>query len=336
MDSALEALHRAFGLTYLILWAVVFARQVCLPVPANLFLLTAGALVHRGEVNIGLVMTMGLLGCLAGDLVWFEAGRHWGRQIMRILCTFSSDPHYCAQRAHKVFERWGLRCLLVAKFIPGLDGVTPPLAGIEGATRRAFLIYDSVGSFLWTALYVGIGYLFSERLTIVMASMARFGNLIAAGVGIPIMCYVGWRVWILIHMLRHLRLRRMTPLLLNQLLASGEPIAIIDLLDFEGEHEERAGIPGAVRMAPSRLRNRSRVVVPEHLEMVLYCSSSGELTSARVALALQKKGIANVWVLDGGLAAWKREGLPVTRNLATAKEAAERFGIRVIENPATL
>jgi 3-mercaptopyruvate sulfurtransferase SseA len=55
-----------------------------------------------------------------------------------------------------------------------------------------------------------------------------------------------------------------------------------------------------------------------------------------VALALQKKGIANVWVLDGGLAAWKREGLPVTRNLATAKEAAERFGIRVIENPATL
>jgi membrane protein DedA with SNARE-associated domain len=207
MDSALEALNRAFGLTYLILWAVVFARQVCIPVPANLFLLTAGALVHRGEVNIGLVMSMGLLGCLAGDLVWFEAGRHWGKQIMRILFTFSSDPHYCAQQAHKVFERWGLRSLILAKFIPGLDGVTPPLAGIEGSTRRAFLIYDSVGSFLWTALYVGLGYLFAERLTIIAASMARFGNLIAAGIGIPIMCYVGWRVWIMIHMLRNLRRR---------------------------------------------------------------------------------------------------------------------------------
>ena len=65
MDSALEALNHAFGLTYLILWTAVFARQVCLPVPANLFLLTAGALVHRGEVNIGLVMSMGFVGCLA-------------------------------------------------------------------------------------------------------------------------------------------------------------------------------------------------------------------------------------------------------------------------------
>jgi membrane protein DedA with SNARE-associated domain len=85
----LETLNHAFGLTYLILWAAVCARQVCLPVPANLFLLTAGALVHRGEVNIGLVMSMGVLGCLSGDLLWFEAGRRWGRQILRILCGHS-------------------------------------------------------------------------------------------------------------------------------------------------------------------------------------------------------------------------------------------------------
>ena len=63
----------------------------------------------------------------------------------------------------------------------------------------------------------------------------------------------------------------MTPLLLNERIASGEQIAIIDLLDFEDEYEERAGIPGAVRMAtPSRLRSQSRVVVSERLEMVLY------------------------------------------------------------------
>jgi membrane protein DedA with SNARE-associated domain/rhodanese-related sulfurtransferase len=328
----LETLNHGFGLTYLILWAAVFARQVCLPVPANLFLLTAGALAHRGEANLGLTMSMGVLGCLAGDLVWFEAGRRWGRQIMRILCVFSTDPYYCAQRARAIFERWGLRSLLVAKFIPGLDGVTPPLAGIEGSSRREFLVYDSAGSFFWTALYVGLGYLFAERLTIIGTSLARFGSMIAAGIGIPLGCYVGWRVWIMIHMLRHLRLRRITPLLLHERITSGEQIAIVDLLDFEDEHEGRAGIPGAVRMAPSRLRSRLRIVVPENLEMVLYCSSSGEFTSARVAVALQKKGVSNVWVLDGGLTAWVREGLPVTVDLSSSKDAAERFGIRVIED----
>jgi membrane protein DedA with SNARE-associated domain/rhodanese-related sulfurtransferase len=326
----LDLSNHALSMTYLILWVAVFARQICLPVPANLFLLTAGALARGGGLNMSVVICVGILGCLAGDLLWFEAGRHWGSQIMRILCAFSSDPHYCAQRAHKVFGRWGLQSLILAKFIPGLDGVTPPLAGIEGSSRSAFLAYDSLGSFLWTALYAGLGYLFANRLTLIAASMARFGTVLAAAIGIPLACYVAWRIGIMAQMLHHLRLRRITPLLLNEKIMAGEPIAIIDLLDFEEPQEDRAGIPGAVRMDPARLRSRLRVVVPESLGLVLYCSSSGELTSARVAVALRKKGISNVWVLEGGLTAWKKEGLPITLRLSTSAEAAERFGIKIV------
>jgi membrane protein DedA with SNARE-associated domain/rhodanese-related sulfurtransferase len=326
----LDLSNHALSMTYLILLVAVFARQICLPVPANLFLLTAGALARGGGLNMSLVLCVGILGCLAGDLLWFEAGRHWGSQIMRILCAFSSDPHYCAQRAHKVFGRWGLRSLILAKFIPGLDGVTPPLAGIEGSARSAFLTYDILGSFLWSAFYAGFGYLFANRLTLIAASMSRFGAVLAAVIGIPLTCYVVWRIVIMAHMLRHLRLRRITPLLLNEKITAGELIAVIDLLDFEDGHGDRAGIPGAVRMDPARLRGRLRVVVPENLGLVLYCSSSGELTSARVAVALEKKGISNVWVLEGGLMAWKKEGLPVTLRLSTSAEAAERFGIKII------
>jgi membrane protein DedA with SNARE-associated domain len=226
-------------------------------------------LAHRDEVDIGLVMSMGLLWCLAGDLVWFEAGRDWGRQILRILSRLAATPHYCAQQAHKVFERWGLRSLIVAKFIPGLDGLTPPMAGLQGSSRQDFLVYDFVGSFLWTALYVGLGYSSAERLTIIAASMARFGTAIAAGIGIPIMCYLGWRVWIMIHMLRHL-VKKDNSASARPTDRFGGTIAIIDLLDFDDDYEERAGIRGAVRMAPSRLRSQSRVVVSERLEMVFY------------------------------------------------------------------
>lgn len=278
-----------------------------------------------------LVLGVGVLGCLAGDIVWFEAGRRWGSQIMRILCVFSRDPHYCRQRAHQVFARWGLRALIVAKFIPGLDGVTPPLAGVEGSGRRAFLAYDSCGSLLWSGLYAGLGYLFANRIAAIAASMAHFGDALAAVIGIPLVCYAGWRVWIIMHMLRHLRLRRITPALLYEKIMSREQVAIIDLLSFEEEHENSVGIPGAVRMDPARLRSQLRVVVPEHLGVVLYCSSSGELTSARVAVALEKKGVSNVWILEGGLTAWQKEGFPVTSHLSTSAEAAERLGIKVIE-----
>jgi membrane protein DedA with SNARE-associated domain/rhodanese-related sulfurtransferase len=327
----LDPLNHAVRMSYLVLWIAVFARQACLPVPANLFLLTAGALARSGELNMLLVLLVGVLGCLAGDLVWFEAGRHWGRQIIRVLYVFSSDPHYCAQRAHDVYARWGLRSLIVAKFIPGLDGVTPPLAGIEGSSRLTFLAYDSLGSVLWSFLYAVLGYLFANRLAVIAASMARFGDVLVAAVGIPLAWYIARRVWVMVQMLRHLRLRRITPLLLHEKITSGEQVAIVDLLSFEQGHEGHAGIPGAVRMDPARLRSRIRVVVPENLGIVLYCSSSGELTSARVAVALQKMGISNVWVLEGGLAAWKKEGFPIAVDLSTSSEVTERFGIKIIQ-----
>jgi membrane protein DedA with SNARE-associated domain/rhodanese-related sulfurtransferase len=327
----LDPLNYAFRVSYLILWMVVFARQACLPVPANLFLLTAGALARGGELNMLLVLVIGVLGCLAGDLVWFEAGRHWGRQIIRVLCVFSSDPHYCAQRAHRVYARWGLRSLIVAKFIPGLDSVTPPLAGIEGSSRLAFLAYDSLGSLLWSGLYAVLGYLFASRLAVIAAFIARFGDVLVAAVGIPLALYIARRAWVMVQMLRHLRLRRITPALLHKKITSAEQVAIVDLLSFEEGDEGLAGIPGAVRMDPARLRSRIRVVIPENVGIVLYCSSSGELTSARVAVALQKMGISNVWVLEGGLAAWKKEGFPVTVHLSTSSEVTERFGIKIIE-----
>ena len=266
-----------------------------------------------GELNMLLVLVIGVLGCLAGDLVWFEAGRHWGRQIIRVLCVFSSDPHYCAQRAHSIYARWGLRSLIVAKFIPGLDGVTPPLAGIEGSSRLAFLAYDSLGSLLWSVLYAFLGYLFASRLAVIARSMARFGDALVAVVGIPLAFYITRRAWVMVQMLCHLRLRRITPALLRKKIKSAEQVAIVDLLSFEEGHESHAGIPGAVRMDPARLRSRIRVVVPENVGIVLYCSSSGELTSARVAVALQQIGVSNLWVLEGGLAAWKKEGFPVKR-----------------------
>jgi membrane protein DedA with SNARE-associated domain len=272
-------LDHAFRPTYLILGAAVFARQVCLPVPAVLFLLAAGALARGGELNVGLVVGVGILGCLAGDLVWFEAGPRWGNQIIRMLCVFSNDPHYCAQRAHKSFAKWGLHALIVAKFIPGLDGVTPPLAGAEGSKRSAFLAYDLCGSLLWSGFYTGLGYLFANRIAAIATSLARFGDILAALIGIPLACYVGWRIWIIAHMLGHLHLRRITPALLHEKIMSGEQIAIIDLLSFEEEPANSVDIPGAVRMDPARLLSRAKVVVPEHLGIILYCSSSGELTA---------------------------------------------------------
>jgi membrane protein DedA with SNARE-associated domain len=124
-------MHNVVRITYPFLLVAVFARQLCLPVPAIFFLMTAGALAGRGELRIGLILAVSTLGCLAADLVWFQAGRHWGTRIIRLLCSLSADPRYCAQQARNSFDRWGLPSVMVVKFLSGLDAITPPLAGAD-------------------------------------------------------------------------------------------------------------------------------------------------------------------------------------------------------------
>jgi membrane protein DedA with SNARE-associated domain/rhodanese-related sulfurtransferase len=317
-------------ITYPFLWVAIFARQLCLPVPAVFFLMTAGALAGRGELKFSLILAVSTLGCLTADLIWFEAGRRWGSRIIRLLCSLSADPRFCVQRARSSFERWGLPSVMVVKFLPGLDAITPPLAGAEGASRAIFLGYDTIGALLWSSLYAGLGYFFADRLDSVAAILSRFSSALVLWIGVPLILYVGWRTMLLVQMIHYLHLRRISPAELNARLDRYLKIAIIDLLNFE-DGDTNVGISGAIRINPARLRRRSRLVMPNDLEIILYCSSVREITSARVALALRKKGIPKVWILEGGLKRWIKEGYPVTSNLADPKDRAVELGIRVID-----
>ena len=106
-------------ITYPILFVAVLARQLCLPVPALLFLLSGGALAGAGKLNYIGVLVMAVSGCLLADLVWFEAGRLRGKRVLRLICALTPDPSLCIRRGREVFAKKGLRVLLIAKFVPG-------------------------------------------------------------------------------------------------------------------------------------------------------------------------------------------------------------------------
>lgn len=318
------------AITYPTILLAVFANQLCLPVPAVLFLITAGALVGKGSLNFGVVILVGVVGSLAADYAWFLAGRWGGFRVVRWLCAFSANGQRSANKARTLFDRWGSPGLIFAKFVPGLDGLMPPLAGALSVTVVLFLVCDALGALFWSAGYCFLGYLFSDRLNAVAATVShisRILSIVLAGV----LCYLLWRAWELYRTIRQLRLRTISPAVLHEKLRAGEAIAVLDLLDVEG-HEDLdtiAGIPGAARISPTPLRSSAQVRLPADVQLVLCCSSKNQITSARTAVLLRRKGIVNVWVLEGGLKAWRELDLPVTTELCTAAEVAARFGVEL-------
>jgi membrane protein DedA with SNARE-associated domain/rhodanese-related sulfurtransferase len=295
--------------------------------------MAAGALSAHGSMSPGAIAALTVLPCLAADGLWFWLGRKWGSQVMRLLCRFAPDPRECSGNAHEKFRRYGLGLLCVAKFFPGLDGLLPPLAGAEGVSLPGFLALDAAGSLLWSSFYVGLGYLFSNQLEIAIRWAGHFGTAFALAAGVPVCLYAGWHGLVLLRMIRRMQVRRISPLMLHRRLKSNNKIALLDLLDFEEETgaECAEAIPGAFRINPSRLRNSPRIVVPGDVKIVLYCSSRREIVSARVAVALQRIGIENVWVLEGGLRAWREKGLTIAKAPESMETVAQRVGVELPE-----
>lgn len=318
------------ALTYPTILLAVFANQLCLPVPAVLFLITAGALVGRGSLNFSIVVLVGVVGSLVADYGWFMAGRWGGFRVVRTLCAFSANGQHSAVRARTLFARWGLPGLVFSKFVPGLDGLMPPLAGALKVTTVLFLLFDAMGALFWSAGYCFLGYLFSDRLNVVAAMVARTSKILAIVLAC-VLCYLLWRAWELLRTIRQLQLRTISPTLLHEKVQAGDRIAVLDLLDVEGQEDPAivAGIPGAARISPTPLRSSAQVRVPTDVQLVLCCSSRNQITSARTAVLLRRKGITNVWVLEGGLKAWRELDLPVTTELCTAAQVAARFGVEL-------
>src|ERR1700689_3612165 len=77
---------------YSVLFASVFARQMCLPVPAILFLIGAGALAGAGRMTLAVALGLALIACLLADMVWDEAGRRGGDQIPALHLWARSKP----------------------------------------------------------------------------------------------------------------------------------------------------------------------------------------------------------------------------------------------------
>jgi len=166
---------------YSILFAAIFARQIGLPVPAPMFLLAAGALAAARKLGLVPALVLAVIACALADWVWYEAGREWGDRVVHFIHRLaSSDPDAHDRRAKRIFAKYGAPILVLAKFVPGLDAVAPPLAGTSGTSRMLFLVFETLGASLWSTAYTGLGYVFSRDLGRAAAYAGRGGTLLAS------------------------------------------------------------------------------------------------------------------------------------------------------------
>ncbi len=314
----------------LLVFLNVLIEQVGVPVPAVPTLIVASALAENGQLSLPGVIGVALLACLLGDLLWYEAGRRFGGGVMRTLCRISLSPDSCVRQSEMRFHRWRGSMLLVAKFIPGLSTVAPPLVGAMGLRRSTFLLLDGLGSLLWIGVAAALGYAFASQIDVLLAALADAGTIALELMAGLLALYIAIKWWQRQRLLRTLRMTRITVDELNRAMAGGEAPVVVDVRSEPGRMFDARIIPGALLADPKSVGQVVRGLPPDR-ELVIYCSCPNEASAATAAKLLLAAGHRHVRPLLGGLDAWAAAGYRVD-HLSTV--GAESGGQVVDHKPA--
>jgi hypothetical protein len=136
---------------------------------------------------------------------------------------------------------------------------------------RRFFVFDCIGSMLWGATFLGLGYVFSGEIEhIAERAVALGGWLVVILIG-ALASYIAYKFLARRRFMRELRIARITVEELKEKLDAGEDVVIVDLrhsLDFEADPET---IPGAFRMDAQELEEKTDRL-PHDREIILYCT----------------------------------------------------------------
>jgi membrane protein DedA with SNARE-associated domain len=258
---------------HILIFAVVLAESLGLPVPAALALVAGGAAAASGVLNVTTLLLLAVVAMMLGDSLLYVLGRSMGWGLLGLLCKLSINPETCILRSAESFYKRGKITLLIAKFIPGVNTMAPPLAGSMKMRLDHFLRLDLAGASLYAIVYVAVGFLFRDFLASLMHGFQTAGRAVEGVTVIAFISYAVYRIWLY----RKHAVYRVVPRVqveeLARKLASEDKgkILLVDVRSHGYYDAEAARIRGSIRLEPNNLSEEIKTL-PRDKDIYVYCT----------------------------------------------------------------
>jgi membrane protein DedA with SNARE-associated domain len=157
---------------------LVALESIVPPVPSEVVLAIAGYLAGEGQFNVALVALAATVGSVVGALVLYGLGRAIGedrlkRWLDRVPLVDLDD----LERADRWFDRYGRWAVLIGRVIPVVRSLVSIPAGADRMPLGQFVGLTALGSGVWNAIFVGLGYALGSQ----WQQIGRYSNWVNIG-----------------------------------------------------------------------------------------------------------------------------------------------------------
>ena len=295
-----------------LVFAGVLLDQGGLPLPSFSLVVVAAGVATETGAPIWPIFAVAVLATLVADLIWFAGGRRFGAAMLRMICRVSLSPDSCVGTTRRIYTRWGAPSLIFSKYVPGLAAVATTLAGETRIPIGRFALYDGIGAALWAGGGVALGVIFHDAINAVLDELELLGNWALVLLAAAVVVFVAVKWWQRWRFRMRIRMARISPAELLDLLRTKVKVAILDART--ADRRERTGwIPGSLWVSKVE-----ELQLGVYVQVVVYCDCPNDATAALIAKQLHARGIAHVRPLAGGLDAWLGQGGVIERGPSPA------------------
>jgi membrane protein DedA with SNARE-associated domain len=164
--------YSALGLT------VLFA-SIGLPLPDGLAMALAGSLAGQGRIDWLWAGAVAVIASVLGDFAGYGIGRVLSEQFLAKRGQWIGYTPARRARVDALFERWGLMTVFITRtFVSYLSSVANIFAGVSRFGAGKFLVVAIVGRLIWTAAYMGLGYVVGADLEAAAAFLTNLSLLL--------------------------------------------------------------------------------------------------------------------------------------------------------------
>jgi membrane-associated protein len=164
LDIYLPQIIESYGAwTYALLFLIIFMETgfVVTPfLPGDSLLFAAGTIAAIGSLNVWLLFGLVFVAAVLGDTVNYWIGNKIGPRAFESDIRFLKKEYL--ERTQHFYEKHGGKTIILARFVPIVRTFAPFVAGVGTMHYGRFLSFNVVGAFLWTSIFIFLGYFFGN------------------------------------------------------------------------------------------------------------------------------------------------------------------------------
>jgi undecaprenyl-diphosphatase len=162
--------------------------------PGDAILALGGVYASRGDLSVGWVLGIAILGAWAGQVSGYILGRRYGRRLIRRLPLIRRIDDHLDSASDMIRRRGGL-AIVLGRFATGVGAVMPFAAGTADLPARTFVTFMLPTVAVWASALVLLGYFLGNKVDTIDRVISKVGWIGLTVVVLVVAGIAGWRWW---------------------------------------------------------------------------------------------------------------------------------------------